>query len=164
MVWVIVIIAIFVIIGSLIDFVLNGWTITTQFFIDSWYGIIAVITGILSLFMFYGSSKSYKMVKINESFLPILKNHKGRGNIMENEFDLSKLTMDALVKKMAFEMTKPGPVFFKGWGNRRLELDVERVNIIKKLYRFIERNWEFFNGITIRCCFKFYKDKNIIRD
>jgi len=71
------------------------------------------------------------MVKINESFLPILKNHKGRGNIMENEFDLSKLTMDALVKKMAFEMTKPGPVFFKGWGNRRLELDVERVNIIK---------------------------------
>lgn len=131
MVWVFVIIAIFVMIGSLIDFLLNGWTLTTQFFIDSWYGIIAVVTGILSILMFYGSSKSYKMVKISESFLPNFKNQKGRGKIMENEFDLSKLTMDALVKKMAFEMTKPGPVFFKGWGNRRLELDVARVNIIK---------------------------------
>lgn len=131
MVWVIVIVGIFVLVGSLIDFLLNGWTLTTQFFIDSWYGIIAVVTGILSILMFYGSSKSYKMVKINESFLPNLKNQKGRGKLMENEFDLSKLTMDALVKKMAFEMTKPGPVFFKGWGNRRLKLDVERVNILK---------------------------------
>lgn len=131
MIWIIVIVGIFVIVGSLIDFLLNGWAITTQFFVDSWYGIIAIITGILSILMFYGSSKSYKMVKINESFLPILKNQKGRGKIMENEFDLSKLTMEALVNKMAFEMTKPGPVFFKGWGNRRLKLDVERVNIIK---------------------------------
>jgi hypothetical protein len=131
MIWVIAIVAVFVIIGSLIDFLLNGWTLTTQFFIDSWYGIIAIITGILSVLMFYGSSKSYRMVKFNESFLPNFKNLKGEGKIMENEFDLSKLTMESLVKKMAFEMTKPGPVFFKGWGNRRLELDVERVNIIK---------------------------------
>jgi hypothetical protein len=40
--------------------------------------------------------------------------------------------MEALVKKMAYEMTKPGPVFFKGWGNHRLELDVERVQILKR--------------------------------
>lgn len=49
---------------------------------------------------------------------------------VSKEFDLSKITMETFVKKMAYEMTKPGPVFFKGWGNRRLELDAERVRIM----------------------------------
>lgn len=143
MIWIIVIVGVFVIVGSIIDFLLNGWTITTQFFIDSWYGIIAAVTGILSILMFYGSSKSYKMVKENELFLPNPKNSKYKKgkttmSLFKNEksdvveYDLSQLTLSALTKKMAYEMTKPGPVFFKGWGNRRLKLDVERVNILKE--------------------------------
>lgn len=142
MIWVIVIVGAFIIVGSLIDLLLNGWTLTTQFFIDSWYGIVAVLTGILSLLMFYGSGKSFKMVKGNELFLPNPKNsinQKGKPTMSlikkddkeVMEYDLSQLTLSALTKKMAYEMTKPGPVFFKGWGNRRLELDVERVKILK---------------------------------
>lgn len=142
MIWVFIGAAIVVLVGSIIDLSINGWEITKQFFSDSYWGIFALIAGTISALMFYASSKSYRDTKINESFLPNkrkINNLNNRSTAMStnkdygtNEFDLSKLTMESLVKKMAYEMTKPGPVFFKGWGNRRLELDVERVNIIKQ--------------------------------
>lgn len=140
MIWFLVALALFVLIGSIIDFSCNGWNISKQFFTDSGWGIVAVLAGILSLLLFYASSKSYKDVKINETFLPNprrIKNKKEElemsyeeQNLQIPEFDLSKITMETFVQKMAYEMTKPGPVFFKGWGNRRLELDVERVRIL----------------------------------
>ncbi|MFA5011164.1 MAG: hypothetical protein WC644_04345 [Ignavibacteria bacterium] len=141
MIWFIIGLAIVVFVGSLIDFSCNGWDLTKQFFTDSGWGMIAIIAGFISLLLFYASSKSYKDLKINESFLPNPKNfnkqNKGRSAMSvlnkDNqiiEYDLSQLTMKSLVKKMAYEMTKPGPVFFKGWGNHRLEFDVERVKII----------------------------------
>ncbi len=140
MIWFLVAVALFVLIGSIIDFSCNGWNISKQFFTDSGWSIVAVLAGILSLLLFYASSKSYKDVKINESFLPNPKRIKNKKEELEmsneeqslqiQEFDLSKITMETFVQKMAYEMTKPGPVFFKGWGNRRLELDVERVRII----------------------------------
>lgn len=141
MFWFIIIMIIFVFVASIVDFSCNGWTITKQFFTDSWWGIIAIASGILAVLLFYASGKSYTDLKINESFLPNPKrdtNKKGKPIMSlknENgvvEYDLSQLTMSALTKKMAYEMTKPGPVFFKGWGNRRLMLDVERVNILKE--------------------------------
>jgi len=137
MVWVIIVLLAIVIISSIIDFSCNAWTVTSQFFTDSWAGIAAAILGIASLLMFYGSGKSYKELKINETFLPNPKRNKQKEkeysmseDLKAREFDLSKMTMETLVQKMAYEMTKPGPVFFKGWGNRRLELDVERVRIL----------------------------------
>jgi hypothetical protein len=142
MFWFIIFMLIFVIVASIVDFSCNGWTITKQFFTDSVWGIIAIASGILALILFYASSKSYKDVKINESFLPNPKrdkNKKGKPSMSlikkENgvvEYDLSQLTMSTLTKKMAYEMTKPGPVFFKGWGNSRLLLDVERVRILQQ--------------------------------
>jgi hypothetical protein len=148
--WLLLLLVIFVIVGSLIDFSCSGWNITKQFFTDSWWGIIAIATGIISILLFYASGKSYTDLKINESFLPNPKKfNRKKGNTLmtlnnqENdevvEFDLSKLTMTALTKKMAYEMTKPGPVFFKGWGNRRLELDVQRVQIIQRYIESIRR-------------------------
>lgn len=142
MIWFIVFLIIFVFIASIVDFSCNGWNITKQFFTDSWWGIIAIGTGILAVLFFYASGKSYTDLKINESFLPNPdrdKNKKGKPNmsLMKKEsgevveYDLSQLTMSALTRKMAYEMTKPGPVFFKGWGNNRLRLDVERVQIMK---------------------------------
>jgi hypothetical protein len=146
MAWLILFLVIFVIVASIADFSCSSWNFSKQFFTDSWWGIIAVITGFIAFLLFYASGKSYKDVKINESFLPNINklnqnNETTKGKRFMSlikkdsadvvEFDLSKLTMDALVKKMAYEMTKPGPVFFKGWGNRRLMLDVERVKIIK---------------------------------
>lgn len=152
MIWFIVGVAIFVLVGSLIDFSCNAGDVMKQFFTDSGWGIIAIIAGLISLILFYASSKSYKDLKINETFLPNPKNikklDKGKHTMLENkdnqitEFDLSKLTMEALVKKMAYEMTKPGPVFFKGWGNRRLELDVDRVKIIGRYIQSIKDTGE----------------------
>lgn len=138
MIWFLIALFVFVILGSLIDLSCNGWNTSKQFFTDSWWGIIAVVCGVVSLFLFYASSKSYKDVKVNESFLPNPKRIKKKENsIMGSsssnevqEFDLSSITMESLVKKMAYEMTKPVPIFFKGWGNRRLLLDVERVRIL----------------------------------
>ncbi|RPI19220.1 MAG: hypothetical protein EHM58_02565 [Ignavibacteriae bacterium] len=145
MLWFILALFIFVVVASLVDLSCNGWTMTKSFFTDSWAGIIAALLGLVSLLMFYGSSKSYRDVKINESFLPNPKRIKRHNSLIKYkkestlkqeesldhyEFDLSKMTMETLVQKMAFEMTKPGPVFFKGWGNHRLELDVERVRIL----------------------------------
>lgn len=139
MLWFLLALLIFVILGSIIDFSCNGWNISKQFFTDSAWGIIALLAGSLSLLLFYASSKSYKDVKINESFLPNPKRIKNKREELDMakeqslqipEFDLSKITMETFVQKMAYEMTKPGPVFFKGWGNRRLELDVERVRIL----------------------------------
>ena len=115
------------------------------FFQDNWLIWVAIVLALLSAILFYASSKSYKDVKINESFLPnpkrIINKKTKKGNPIMSlikkgtdetmEFDLSKLTMETLVKKMAYEMTKPGPVFFKGWGNNRLRLDVERVQILQ---------------------------------
>jgi len=140
--WLLLLLIIFVFVGSIIDLSCGGWNVTKQFFTDSWWGIIAIATGLISVLLFYASGKSYTNLKINESFLPNpkkIKTKEGNSvmtlNNQENdkvvEFDLSKLTMSALTKKMAFEMTKPGPVFFKGWSNRRLELDVRRVQIMQ---------------------------------
>lgn len=141
MIWFLVAIIVFIIVGSLIDFSFYNWNKLKQFFTDSWWGMTAIAFALVSLILFYASSKSYKNVKINESFLPnpkrlkskkensLMKEDKNQA-LQEQEIDVSKITMDSLVKKMAYEMTKPGPIFFKGWGNRRLELDVERVHIL----------------------------------
>jgi len=125
---------------------LDIWLMNLSFFVqDNWFLWIAILCAVLAAILFYASSKSYKDVKFKESFLPNLKKSESQNIVKgdlsvskytesENdirELDLSKLTMEALVKRMAFELTKPGPVFFKGWSNRRLELDVERTQILK---------------------------------
>lgn len=140
--WILVLIFIIILIISILDaldFILLG---VVDFFVHSTWGILTLIFGLLSLIFFYASGRSYKDVKVNESFLPNLDNlnnsNRKRGFLSMFkkkqeivEYDLSQLTLNALTKKMAFEITKPGPVFFKGWGNRRLLLDVERVEILR---------------------------------
>jgi hypothetical protein len=133
-----VVIALIIAILDALDFIYIG---IIDFFVHSIWGIITFFIGILSLVFFYASSRSYKDLKTNEAFLhnprqlrkkDIFKegSMSGEHSAQVNEFDLSSITMETLVRKMAFEMTKPGPIFFKGWGNRRLELDVERVRIL----------------------------------
>lgn len=135
---IVLIIVLLISILEAIDFIYIG---IIEFFVNSTWGIITLIIGALSLIFFYASSRSYKDLKVNEAFLPNPRRLKlkqnsgeqlmeGEGSFDIQEFDLSSITMETLVRKMAFEMTKPGPIFFKGWGNRRLELDVERVRIL----------------------------------
>jgi hypothetical protein len=134
---IVIIIVLIISIIDALDFIYIG---IIDFFVHTTWGIITLIIGIVSLLFFYASGKSYKELKVNESFLPNPKRLRQQDSKKEltmserslgvQEFDLSSITMETLVKKMAFEMTKPGPIFFKGWGNRRLELDVERVRIL----------------------------------
>lgn len=165
MIWVIVIIFVLIVVVVLIDISANFLSFTHQLFSDSLWVILGVISGIVSLIFFYGTTKSYREVKINESLLPnpnksklktkeeedaemsIEKRHIEKTdcnslNIVENEipeFDLSQMTLATLTEKMVYEMTKPGPVFFKAWGNERLKLDVERVQILGEYIEAIRK-------------------------
>lgn len=126
----------------------EGW----DAFINSWYGIVAIVTGILAVFLFWASGRSFVDVKIKETFLPrpekksffrkltsIFKNKIAMTNQpvfkgSKVELDLSGLNLKQfqgmLSKQAAYLITKPAPVLFKAWGNRRLELDVERLSIL----------------------------------
>lgn len=75
----------------------------------------------------------------------------------EREIDLAKVTMDAMLKKMAYIMTKPGPIFFKGWGNRRLELDVERVYIIKEYIDAVKSSLDSYTLLRADALISFEK-------
>ena len=58
--------------------------------------------------------------------------NKGVIVVPENrELDLAEYKMNFFSDKLANLMTKPEAVFFKGWRNRRLQLDVEHIHIIK---------------------------------
>jgi cyclophilin family peptidyl-prolyl cis-trans isomerase len=170
--WFIAALTLFVLIGSMVDFSCNGWNVSKQFFTDSWWGIIAIASGVLSLLMFYGSSKSYRDVKINETFLDNpdrskLRKKKGSISMFKKEtavveFDLSQLTMNTLTKKMAYVMTKPGPVFFKGWGNRRLQLDVERVEIIREYIEAIRATGDSLIHLHADSVLSYEKMENLV--
>lgn len=73
------------------------------------------------------------------------------------EIDLAKVTMDAMLKKMAYVMTKPGPVFFKGWGNKRLQLDVDRVYIVKGYIDAVRSSLDSYTNLRADALISFDK-------
>lgn len=164
MIWFIVALLIFAVLGGMIDFACNGWAITKEFFTDSYWGIITIVVGALSLAMFYASSKTYRDVKINETFLPNPRKIRKRKLTMSEhqEFDLSKMTMETLVRQMAYQLTKPAPIFFKGWGNRRLELDVERVQILGKYVESIRTTGSYLMELHADAALSYEKIEKLI--
>ena len=126
----------------IIDSLYNVVIFLGMFFVDSFWGLATIISGSITALLFYAASKTYI-----DSFFKNLKHNKksnlelNSSSLMKNsndleiqhnvnEIDLSNVTLDGMVSQMTYLMTKPGPVFFKGWGNRRLLLDVERVHIM----------------------------------
>ena len=122
-----------------------------EFFFHSTLGIIALICGALAVVFFYVSAKMPK--RIRESSLRVksvtpalsytaLRNEYDKTNsklqtkksmkqeIQEKVIDMEVMTLDSFFKDVAFTLNKPSPVIFKGWGNKRLELDAERVQIL----------------------------------
>lgn len=145
---VILLIAILFIIGLityLIDSLYNGVMFLGVFFLNSFWGLATIISGAITGILFYASGRTYIDSKVKESFLPNINKLKTKSNSITkmdknkdltqnknvNEIDLSHVTLQGLVGQMAYLTTKPGPVFFKGWGNRRIELDIERVRLIR---------------------------------
>lgn len=183
MIWVVIILAALIaFVGGILDFVYNQFNVTKMLFVDSWWGIIATISGIISAFLFYASAKTYTDVKINESFLPTIDkdgnikfpNELKKGdtdmsklktevtNDIENydksrEIDLAQVTMNSMIQKMAYIMMKPGPVFFKGWGNKRLQLDVERVHIINDYIEAVRGSLQSYTHLRADALISFYK-------
>lgn len=146
------ILLIFLILGLIIyiiDSLYNAFMFLGIFFMDSLWGLATIISGVITALLFYASGRTYVDSKIKESFLPNIKKLDYKSNSVikmdnskesalqksVNEIDLSNVTLKGLVGQMAYLTTKPGPIFFKGWGNRRLELDIERVRLIQ---RYIE--------------------------
>lgn len=183
--WIFIIVLVIVLIVGIIDALDFIYIGIVEFFVNTTWGILTIIFGAVSLLLFYASSKSYKDVKTNEIFLPNPdrlttgnrnstsittgkhKKKKGPFSMFKKddaivEFDLSQLTMNALTKKMAYVMTKPGPVFFKGWGNRRLQLDVERVEIIREYIEAIRATGDSLIHLHADSVLSFEKMENLV--
>lgn len=112
------------------------------------FTILAFISALIGAFYFWLSSKSYTDYKIKDkavkalgnilhsSNLPI-KRDKNMNSNKENsddkrEIDLSTINLQSLVANMQQMLTSPTPLIFKGWGNKRLELDVKRINLMNQ--------------------------------
>lgn len=149
---------VFLILGLIfyiVDSLYNAIIFLGIFFVDSFWGLATIISGVITALLFYASGRTYVDSKIKESFLPTSKNKKlitnsnslsimGKNtdltqNKNVNEIDLSTVTLNGMVGQMAYLMTKPGPVFFKGWGNRRLQLDIDRVYLIQNYIEAVRR-------------------------
>lgn len=143
-------IVIYVIATGVFNTISSLWISLTQFLFHNTLGIIALICGICAIIFAF---ISYKLPpKIRESkerikaFTPTLKlvsNLKAIPNKQNNKtylnmdqeiqkqvIDLGSLSLEGFFREVATTLNKPSPVIFKGWGNRRFELDVERVYIM----------------------------------
>jgi hypothetical protein len=120
----------------------------TDFFGANIFTLLALVSAAIAAFYFWISSKAYSDYKIKDKItkrLDVVFNPKNlptkMGNKMElskddlptkREIDLSTVDLQSLVGDMKQMLTSPTPLIFKGWGNRRLELDVERVRLMDK--------------------------------
>lgn len=122
-------------IGSLFDFAKGSFL---EWLFNSFWGLLSVITAFLSAMFFYASVKSPKDIIEKDKGFKKLQNSitmnseiTNNLNVNENTIDLSKLDLEGLVKELAITINKPNPIFLKGWGNERLQLDIERAALIK---------------------------------
>lgn len=113
-----------------------------QFLFNTVWGWIAMITGLLSAVMFYATAKTRESALRNEEVIKIIKptiqtmeeslGNKELTNIPSQEtvIDLSVVNLNGMLREMAIAINKPYPVIFKGWGNHRLQMDIERVRTL----------------------------------
>lgn len=114
-----------------------------EFMFNSIWGAFALLAGLLSIFFFYASSRTYSDVtvrsKIINSLKPTIKNMENSLSQSKNHgmemIDMSQTNVHDFFRKLVVAINKPNPVIFKGWGNRRLELDVERARILTDYIR-----------------------------
>ena len=77
--------------------------------------------------------------------------------------DLSRANLDGVLKGLAKAINKPAPVFFKGWGNRRLQLDVERVGILEDYIRALRGAGNEFLELKADAIFSHEKLEHFIK-
>lgn len=106
----------------------------------SFYIWFVIIFGFLALVFYIASLRSYKDYKFKSLIHQVfhsLRNKEGQlmksnnNNLpVKREIDMENISLKSLVGELQRVVTSPAPVFFKGWGNRRLELDIERVELM----------------------------------
>lgn len=154
-----------------------------EFFFNTAWGIIALICGALSLVFFYVSSKMPKRMRESKSrtkaITPVLYstsqnetqknrlmnnkksdiqgNHYTNKDIQETVIDLEAMSLEGFFRDVAFTLNKPTPVIFKGWGNRRLRLDEERVEILGNYIESVRGTCDQY--LQLRADMFFAKDK-----
>lgn len=104
------------------------------------------------------------------SYSDYLKNKSKRGGSMSSnivvqnrEIDVSVIQMDAFSNKLANLMTKPEPVFFKGWSNRRLKLDIEHMYLIKDYVDAMRDAGESFVRFKVDQIFSYEKIQGLVQ-
>lgn len=95
--------------------------------------------------------------------------NKGVGSMSSNivvqnrEIDVSACQLDAFSNKLANLMTKPEPVFFKGWRNKRLKLDIEHMYLIKDYVDAMRDAGESFVRFKVDQIFSYEKIQGLVQ-
>ncbi len=118
----------------------------------------------------YLSEKKTSYVSDSNSYSSYLKNKSRSGGSMSSnlvvqnrEIDVSVCQMDAFSYKLANLMTKPEPVFFKGWRNRRLKLDIEHMYLIKDYVDAMRDAGESFVKFKVDQIFSYEKIQGLVQ-
>lgn len=170
--------AIFGVLGSIFGAI-------SEFLFNTKWGIISIIFLTLSGFFFYASSKSYSQAqekgRVIDTVKPLLQkmdNLFNKSNTSEmsqsneslskvetetNVIDLSTVDLQSMARKLAVAINQPNPVFFKGWGNRRLQLDVERVYIIQSYIEAVRQAGESFINLQADAVLSYEKIENLVK-
>ncbi|MBK9334693.1 MAG: hypothetical protein IPM96_20400 [Ignavibacteria bacterium] len=83
--------------------------------------------------------------------------------VQNREIDVSVCQMDAFSYKLANLMTKPEPVFFKRWRNRRLKLDIEHMYLIKDYVDAMRDAGESFVKFKVDQIFSYEKIQGLVQ-
>lgn len=157
----------------------------SEFLFNTKWGIISIIFLTLSGFLFYASSKSYTQAqekgRVIDTVKPLLQKldnsfNKSKTSEMSksnesiskvdtdtNVIDLSTVDLQSMARKLAIAINQPNPVFFKGWGNRRLQLDVERVYIIQGYIDAVRQAGESFINLQADAVLSYEKIENLVK-
>lgn len=116
------------------------------------YMILALLAAGVAAFYAWISSQSYDDYKIKEKIVKNIKwlfasEQGGSGKEITHSHDsinLSDITLENLVAELQSTLTAPRPLIFKGWGNKRLKLDVERVRLFNDYIKAVAETGQSF--------------------
>ncbi|GAB1444154.1 hypothetical protein MASR2M39_30000 [Ignavibacteriales bacterium] len=101
------------------------------------YMIMATIAFILGFIYLKFSSLSYKDYKLKEKIMKRFfgsnsggSNYGGSNLPAVREYDLYDVTLNQLKEESLYLALSPKPIIFKGWVNKRLQSDVDRLKIL----------------------------------
>ena len=181
MIWVILIIMLVIFIAGAFysGFLMTVYPIYDFFFHTRW-GFLAIIFLSFSYIFGFLSKKTREDVKLKDvimdsvklSFIELSKLFKINNIEMKNKnvslkqqdaiVDMTKISIDGVLKNFAMEINKPAPQIFLGWGNRRLVLRNQRVKIFNDYLLSIKELGENYLKLQASAIFSYEKVSMLI--